>query len=435
MRYYEIVVEGYKEVRQKFLNDADAEHVDKTIKQYKDLVNRNQVHGDEKNIDFWGKRGWKEFESFVNEKSNIRSRSQTRRKKVDNNSEKIWENDEWEAVVPYDRHTSCQLGKGTGWCTAILDSDHFKNYVHTDEVVLVYFLNKHNDDKWAAAIYPEQSEQYSFDDDFDDDFDDYGLDDFPDEEFSTTIFNKQDDQVQPNDFRSATGINIDKIVDLVNHKGVRLRVQSYVKKAKNKETNVLNKIRNLDLSERDPGLENEIIDSDHEPSAAKYIKKIYELMGKQSYPRELSNLAIRKSPLVYTMIDNPSTSTMKTLIRKDPLQLGMIDNPPDDVVQMAIEAEPRAIRVAKRFNTKHLEYIAGKFPKMLLNLPGVEQPIRSGILNRNPEMLQWIKEPTDKDKFVAVMSDPNAIKYVENPGPDLLELVPEDILRKHQITS
>jgi len=199
---------------------------------------------------------------------------------------------------------------------------------------LVYFLNKHNDDKWAVAVYPENEtdDSFGYDEDDDDyDFAGYDTDVFPDEEFSTTIFNKDDDQVTPQVFKSAVGIDVDRIVKIVNHEGVRLRVKSYVNKSVSKEKNIWKRVKSFDFTERDPGLENEIIDADHETSAAYYIKHIHEQMGVQTYPRELANLAIRKSPSTYIMLAEPTVSNMKTLIRKDPLQIGLIDNPPDEL--------------------------------------------------------------------------------------------------------
>ena len=75
MRYkeFQLIKEGYKEVTVKFITaSSDESEVKKYMMAYKDLVNRNQVQGDERNIDWWGKQGWENFEKFVSNKSKPR---------------------------------------------------------------------------------------------------------------------------------------------------------------------------------------------------------------------------------------------------------------------------------------------------------------------------------------------------------------------------
>jgi hypothetical protein len=60
-----LINEGYKEVTQKFYQQADKSEVDKLINTFRDLVNRNQLQGNEKNIDWWGKQGFEKFKDKV----------------------------------------------------------------------------------------------------------------------------------------------------------------------------------------------------------------------------------------------------------------------------------------------------------------------------------------------------------------------------------
>jgi len=59
MRISELLAEGYKETIAAFNQEAgnlrtnDATIVQQTIDQYKSLVNRNQLQGNERNIDWW----------------------------------------------------------------------------------------------------------------------------------------------------------------------------------------------------------------------------------------------------------------------------------------------------------------------------------------------------------------------------------------------
>jgi hypothetical protein len=70
MKYIEFrLAEGYKEVTQKFSQEVELSQVQDIITKYKDLVNRNQVQGNERNIDWWGKQGWKNNRVKHNRKS------------------------------------------------------------------------------------------------------------------------------------------------------------------------------------------------------------------------------------------------------------------------------------------------------------------------------------------------------------------------------
>ena len=56
MRIAELLAEGYPDTIAAFSAVADANQVKKTVDQYRDLVNRNQVSGTERNIDWWGRQ-------------------------------------------------------------------------------------------------------------------------------------------------------------------------------------------------------------------------------------------------------------------------------------------------------------------------------------------------------------------------------------------
>jgi len=159
MRYTELkLVEGYKEVTQKFAQEAEAEQVKKAIDQYRELVNRNQVQGNERNIDWWGKQGWERFRTFVNAKSQQQSITQQKKRKNTGRSHTLAENDRWLIVVPLDKDASCFHGKGTDWCTTKPDHDYFHVYFLNSSATLIYFLQKQTGAKWAASVHPDGEE-------------------------------------------------------------------------------------------------------------------------------------------------------------------------------------------------------------------------------------------------------------------------------------
>lgn len=155
--------EGFKEARLEFTRQADDVQVDAKLAAYRDLVNRNQVQGNERNIDFWRKRGWDDFVKFVDAKSSIPSATQTKRNKIAGKSVTIFENSEWLVVVPIDKKASCYHGKNTDWCTTKQHQAHFENYVYSQDVVLVYFLQLNTGKKWAIAVHQRTDEIECFD--------------------------------------------------------------------------------------------------------------------------------------------------------------------------------------------------------------------------------------------------------------------------------
>ena len=66
MKIFELLFEDYKTVRAKWVKSgADASSVDTIIAQYREMINAHRISGDQKNIDWWGKKSWEEFKSFV----------------------------------------------------------------------------------------------------------------------------------------------------------------------------------------------------------------------------------------------------------------------------------------------------------------------------------------------------------------------------------
>lgn len=145
-----ILVEGYKEAQVEFGSVAGEQQAETTIDQFRDLVNRNQVQGNERNIDYWRKQGWDQFSAFVREKAQQKSKREE--KKDEGQSVVIEENDEWLIVVPIDKAASCFHGRNTDWCTTKPHQPWFERYFYRDNITLVYFLKLNSGDKWAMAV-------------------------------------------------------------------------------------------------------------------------------------------------------------------------------------------------------------------------------------------------------------------------------------------
>ena len=202
MRYkeFQLIKEGYKEVTVKFNTaSSDESEVKKYIMAYKDLVKRNQVQGDERNIDWWGKQGWNEFKKFVDAMSTRKSKSQKKKNRDVGKSITLEETDKWLIVVPLDKDASCFYGRGSSWCTAsksVNSEDYFSHYFHEDGVTLIYFILKDNANKWAMAVGVEAMAQYA-----DADIEYYDI---------------NDNRIEEEEFTTQTGLDPQVYINMVN---------------------------------------------------------------------------------------------------------------------------------------------------------------------------------------------------------------------------
>lgn len=256
MRYTEFrLVEGYKEVTQKFAQEADPEAVKQMIAKYRDLVNRNQVQGNERNIDWWGKQGWDRFSRFVDAKSQQQSQTQQKRRKNVGRSHNLAENDKWLIVIPLDKDASCFHGKGTSWCTTKPQNDYFHHYFIKKQVTLIYFLQKQTGKKWAIGAKENGDHDY---------------------------FDINDNLLEPEQFSSQTGINPEKYINMAIGSGTDAskkvkKSRSEIKAQVDKMFQLLDQFTKGPSGVRDPELENYIAKYGRQehPQSNDYAKEIY----------------------------------------------------------------------------------------------------------------------------------------------------------------
>ena len=185
-----LITEGYREAEQAFAQSAAPEQVKKAIEAYKSLVDRNQVQGPERNIDYWRKQGWDQFSNFVQDKSQQRSQTQIKRSRgITAQQITLRDDAQWLIVIPLDKDTSCFHGRGTDWCTTKSNQKNFEEYFYDNHVVLVYCINKQGGGKWAIAIDPESD---------------------PDER--AEFFDHKDNSLSQSEFNRWTGLNSQEII-------------------------------------------------------------------------------------------------------------------------------------------------------------------------------------------------------------------------------
>lgn len=144
--------EGYKEARAEFSKNVDDELVDGNIIDFRRLVDRNQITGDEKNIDYWRKQGFEKFRKFVHSKKDIPSKTQIKRKSVDGESDIYRDDDQWLIVHPKDKLASCYFGKYTHWCISKPHQNYFEKYQEKRSKFIFFFKNADLADGYAILV-------------------------------------------------------------------------------------------------------------------------------------------------------------------------------------------------------------------------------------------------------------------------------------------
>ena len=405
-----VLGEGYRETIAKFNQMASADEVEKAINTYRDLVNRNQVQGNERNIDWWRKQGWELFKKFVASKSTQPSATQVKRRRAAGTSITLKETDQWLIVIPLDHDASCFHGRDTEWCTARPTGHYFDHYFLDKGVNLLYVINKTSGAKYAIASHPRIDRM--------------------------ELFDQLDKSITAEQFGSATGFAPADLVRLIpindpriaHARVTRRELLSLVEER-------MEQWRRGD-PHRDAELEELLIKSKHGTSCVEYIRAVGARRRAQAFPEVISLAAIRtddedvadededvtdededRIPLI-AYISEPSRTVQLAAVKQNGLAIRYIKNPSPEMQLAAVQQ-----------NGLVIEYIKNPSPEM--QLAAVQQTgyAIQHIENPTPEMqlaavkqygdaIEYIKNPTPEAQVAAVKQNGDAIEYIKNPTPE-----------------
>ena len=148
-----IVTADFKSVEKKFMEQGtDKETVDEYIKCFKKLRDNNRIQDEnERNIDYWGKKPFEEFSTFVDRIDEEKSKRQ-QKKTIHKEAQKIEgadlvaENDDWLVYHIKQYEASEKLGS-RDWCI-VRERGHWNS--HAAKYAFYYYLSKNRgkDDQW-----------------------------------------------------------------------------------------------------------------------------------------------------------------------------------------------------------------------------------------------------------------------------------------------
>jgi hypothetical protein len=302
MRYFEIIFEGYKEAQIEFSAVSGPNTAKEFIDAYRDLVNRNQVQGEERNIDWWRKQGWDRFKDFVEKKSQEKSITQVKRSKDAGESHTLMENDNWLIVIPLDKDASCFHGKDTDWCTTKPFQSYFERYFYDRDVTLIYCLNKKTGNKWAIAGHKKLDGNAEY-------------------------FDKNDKLLTKEQFDTQTGLNSDDLLK----KALGTEIDTKAQTNRKKYQAAIGKIK--EFLDTKPKERNIYIEKLLFYTKSLYIIVYMDSIGKRDdYPIQLQLVAVNQLVRALQFIENPKESVQLAAVNQHINALQFIKNPSEEVI-------------------------------------------------------------------------------------------------------
>jgi len=390
MRICELLAEGYPDTIAAFSQTADANQVKKTVDEYRDLVNRNQVQGDERNIDWWRKQGWEKFAQFVDDKSTQATKTQVKTKRAAGKSITLKNTPEWLVVIPLDHDASCFHGRGSDWCTARPTSHYFDSYFLDKDVVLIYCLNKQTGSKWAIASHPKKS--------------------------NIELFDEKDKSITEAQFKSATGFDPRQLIALIPHNDPRIT------QVKQSRRNLLAKIRQLmdkckqgDCT-RNAEIEELLIQAKHPDLCHSYIDSVGKRHGSQPFPPIIAMAAVIRAGTAIKYIKNPSEAMQMAAIKQDVRAIKYIKNPSEAMQMAAIKQGGYAIRYIKNPSEAVQMAVVTQDGYRIGSIKNPSEAVQMAAVTKDGDAIEYIKNPNESVQMAAVTQYGTAIRYITNPS-------------------
>jgi len=160
---YNLLIESFKDAKRIWMTDDThnfgEQSIDITISRFKQLKDKNQISGQEKDISFWIPKGFEKFREFVKA---AHDGDKIRQKEIinSNDAKKIFQNGNFSVYHIKSHAASCKYGAGTKWCITEKSSTHWDGYVAKG--IKFYFIIEKNGDpidvyhKVAVAVYPDE---------------------------------------------------------------------------------------------------------------------------------------------------------------------------------------------------------------------------------------------------------------------------------------
>jgi len=398
---YNILSEGYNEATKEFTDaSGDANMVNDVINQYKQLVNKNQVQGNERNIDWWRKQGWEAFNKYVTAKVSTPTGKQIKQQGKQSKGENVGksipliDNENWLVVIPLDKTASCFHGKDSDWCTTKAHQPYFEQYFYDKEVILVYCLSKKTGGMWALAVHKKLNE--------------------------VELFDQRDRSLNTSDFKKQTGFDPMKLRDMaLSHDSTIDNTRKSYRDFKQKTVELIKKLGN---TPKESG-EYRILCAEIEKLLifTKDLKDALNYWGiSHSSNTQIQLLVVHKDGRLIKYMNNPTTAVQLAAVKQNGYAI-------EYIIKNGIEPSEAVQLAAVQRNGNVIEYISN--PSEAVQLAAVQQDgtaiyyiknpseaVQLAAVQQNGIAIYYIKNPSEAVQLAAVKQNWNAIEYISNPS-------------------
>ena len=403
MRIYEIIKEGYKKAQSEFSAVIEPAKATELIIQYKTLCQRNQVVGQERNIDYWRKQGVDAFAKFVQQKLTIPSKTEIKRSKIPGKHIDLVDNDQWQIVIPLDKDASCFHGKGSDWCTTKPNASHFEQYFYDKSVTLIYLLQKQTGGMWAIACHTKTDQ--------------------------IEMFDQQDNLLSAEEFKNQTGINPQELRDLAlsdtHATPIQGRRDDYQESCKRTEQLIA-----VMRSEPNPEIEKELLFNKNKELIYSYFNKIKD---KNSLSDQMKLFVLGMNGIYIRYFENPSEKMKMIAVRENGLAIRHIKPPSEEVQLAAVRQSIHAIRFIKNPSEEVRLAAVQQDGYAIQYIKRPSEEVQLAAVRQNGRAITHIDSPSEEVQLAAVRQNWQAIEHIKNPSEAVKRAVEESRARAESI--
>jgi len=138
----------YKTVQKKFINQGiDEPIVKEYLDTFKKLRDKNRIQDtDKKDIDYWGKKSWDTFTSFIDDLEKSKSKTEEKKLTKLKGADLVAENGDWRVYHITTHEAAMVYGSGTKWCITQKDGIDWYDYSEDTEFIFLISKNRDKDD-------------------------------------------------------------------------------------------------------------------------------------------------------------------------------------------------------------------------------------------------------------------------------------------------
>jgi len=351
MRAHEILFESFPIAKKTFmsqmpdyLGDDKSTIVDAYLRMYRDITKKNKIPPEHaKDIVGWTKAGWQEFQDHIDSWNNAPSKSELKKASTpaEGESINIHEDKNWLIVIPLTQNASCFHGRESNWCTTKRNQTHFSDYFLNNKVTLIYLLHKQDGSMYAIAYNNIDGE--------------------------SELFDKNDDEVMPDEFEQWTGFDPDKLIKLAQKHDDTIDTG----RETHKNTDPVYLVKNaIEAGERDIPSERYIM---KHPLAGEYAQKFFSGKRWPQAERAIATHARAATSYAYGNIKGPWPEAEKVIATSSPASTTYANEVLKDRFPLGEKGMMKRALHSESDNDWSDSYDVISYAKRFGNFPGLEE--------------------------------------------------------------